>query len=96
MLWFRHWSVLKILEEGHHLVTFAIWDMIKRLKVEETNTVNGHWVKVKVNLRLKQEEPKMCHTPKVEDEVENLLFTSWTRNFGHIFKNFTLPYIINR
>ena len=27
------------------------------------------------NLRFKQEQPKMCHSPKVEDKVENQFFT---------------------
>ena len=34
------------------------------------------------HLRFKQAQPKMCHSPKVEDGVENKFFTSWTHIFG--------------
>ena len=34
------------------------------------------------HLRFKQAQPKMCHSPKVEDKVENQLFTSWTNTFN--------------
>ena len=45
----------------------------------------------------KQEQMEMCHSPKVEDGVENKLFTSWTHVVGNfLLKNFKLSYILNR
>ena len=37
------------------------------------------------HLRFKPAPPKMCHSPKVEDGVENCFFSSGTHIFGQFF-----------
>ena len=38
--------------------------------------VSGFHRRDNIHLRFKQAQPKMCHSPKVEDKVENQFFTS--------------------
>ena len=49
------------------------------------------------HLCFEKAQPKMFHSPKVENGVENKLFTSWTHIFEEKkFEKFNLPYILNR
>ena len=41
---------------------------------------------VKKHLRFKQAQPKMCHSPKVEDGIKNKSFNSLTHISGHFLK----------
>ena len=44
------------------------------------------------HLCFKQAQPKMCHSPLVDDGVEIYFFTSYTHIFGQFWcKNFKLP-----
>ena len=45
------------------------------------------------HLRFKHAQPNMCHSPKVEDGVENKLFSSYLGEF--LLNNFKLPYILS-
>ena len=47
---------------------------------------------IEADMCFKQAQPKMCHSPKVDEGVENKLFTPWTHIFGQLFlKNLKLP-----
>ena len=42
------------------------------------------WI-VPDHMCFKQAQPKICHSPKVDNGVENKLFTPWTLFFGIFF-----------
>ena len=73
------------------LTHFQFWGLSRNIW-----SLNNHYNTVTLHLLFNQTQPKMCHSRKVEDRVENKFFTSWTHLLGQfLLKNLELPYILN-
>ena len=58
------------------------------VKVNEQNKqeIKNYIIEAKQeHLCFKQAQPKVCHSPKVDDAVEMCCPISWTNTFGHFF-----------
>ena len=48
-----------------------------------------------VHLRFKQAQPKICHSPRVEDKLKTNFLLPRPTFQAIFFENFELPYILN-
>ena len=72
-----HWLAYHL---GWHPMTLGIGFY------DDTGTGARGWLFMcTTHLCFKQAQPKMCHSPKVDDEVDIFLKTSWTPIFGPFF-----------